>query len=97
MPHYRITITDIYGKVKQGVRFDNLTDIDAFYNKAHRKAILALKNTFKSIEVVMLSSGSEEVLEFLHKRRHAPQPPVGNAVYHGKQKYDAYNKGTEEQ
>jgi hypothetical protein len=45
----------------------------------------------------MLSSGSEEVLEFLHKRRHAPQPPVGNTVYHGKQKYDAYNKGTEEQ
>ena len=93
MPYYRITVTDVYGKVKQGVRFDNLTDIDAFHRKAYRKAITAMKNTLKSIDVVMLTSECAEVLKFLETKRNTAMsntPP--EEVYQGKYKpgYEQY-------
>ena len=69
MPFYRITVTDIYGKISQGIREDPMTDINAYYGKAHRKAEIALKNRLRSVDVVMLMPNSKEVLESLEKRR----------------------------
>ena len=64
MPFYRITITDIYGHISQGVREDYLTDIDTFYEKTKRKAITAMKAKFKSIDVVMIVSNSNEAIAY---------------------------------
>ena len=69
MPYYRITITDIYGHISQGIRNDAMDNIDAYYGKARRKAEIALKNRFKDIDVVMLASGSKEVQDYLEKQR----------------------------
>ena len=69
MPYYRITITDIYGHVCQGVRNDAMDNIDAYYGKARRKAEIALRNRFKDIDVVMLVSSSKEVQDYLEKER----------------------------
>ena len=69
MPYYRITVTDIYGKVSQGVKEDHLTDIDAYYQKAYRKAYTTMKGLLKSIDVVMLPTQSPDVLKHLAKKR----------------------------
>ena len=65
MPFYRITVTDIYGHITQGVRQDHVVDIDMFYEKAKQKAITAMKAKFKTINVVMVTSNSDEVKEYL--------------------------------
>lgn len=67
MPWYRITITDIYGHIQQGVREDPMDNVDAYYGKARRKAEMALKSRFKDIDVVMLVSSSKEVEDHLRK------------------------------
>jgi hypothetical protein len=69
MPYYRITITDINGHISQGIRQDPMTDIDAFYAKARHKAIVALKFSFKHIDVVMLTSECDDVQKHLEKAR----------------------------
>lgn len=69
MPYYRITITDVNGHISQGIRQDPITDIDAFYAKARQKAVVALKAAFRHIDVVMLTSHSDEVQRFLEKNR----------------------------
>ena len=69
MPYYRITITDIFGHVSQGIRNDPMDNIDAYYGKARRKAEIALKNKFKDIDVVMLTTSSKEVQDHLEKQR----------------------------
>ncbi len=69
MPYYRITITDIFGHVSQGVRNDPMDNIDAYYGKSRRKAEIALKNRFKDIDVVMLTTSSKEVQDYLEKQR----------------------------
>lgn len=69
MPYYRITITDIYGKISQGIKEDPISDIDTYHNKARQQAITALKSKFKEIEVVMLTSDSTAVQEYLIKKR----------------------------
>ncbi len=71
---------DIYGKVSQGVRFDHLADIEAFYKKAERKAMIAMKNRFKSIDVIMLREDTNEVKLYLQKKgiRPAWKPEINS-------------------
>ena len=68
MPFYRITITDIYGHISQGVREDPISNIDVYYQKARQKAITAFRSNFKDIDVVMLTTGCAEVQKHLQKK-----------------------------
>ncbi|PQJ12870.1 hypothetical protein CJD36_003755 [Flavipsychrobacter stenotrophus] len=65
MPFYRITVTDIYGHITQGVRQDHVVDIGMYYEKAKQKAITAMKAKFKTINVVMVTSNSDDVKEYM--------------------------------
>lgn len=96
MPFYRITVTDIDGKIWQGIKEDPITDIDLYYNKARRQAISVLKAKFRDIEVVMLTSLCQSVKEHLKKRNNAV---AGSRVvsngYSGKDKF-AYRHLTDD-
>jgi hypothetical protein len=95
MPFYRITVTDIDGKIWQGIKEDPITDIDLYYNKARRQAISALKAKFRDIEVVMLTSVCQSVKEHIQKRNNAISASrVVNGGYSGKDKF-AYRNLTE--
>jgi hypothetical protein len=88
MPYYRITITDIYGKITQGVRFDYLTEIDTYYRKVCRKAITTYRRELKTVDVVMLTSNCPDVLKYLETRRQTMEyKPTEVAKYQGKEKY----------
>lgn len=96
MPFYRITLTEIDGKIWQGIKEDPITDIDLYYNKARQRAISVLKSRFKDIEVVMLTSTCQPVRAFLKKRDAIlSNNRVGGIAYTGKDKY-AYRNLTEE-
>lgn len=74
MPYYRITITDIDGKIWQGVREDALTNIDQYYQKVHRKALLSLKNRLRTVDVVMLTCNSPQVQDYVKRKVQSKMP-----------------------
>ena len=95
MPYYRITVTDVFGVVRQGIRYDFLTDIDAYYQKAHRKAVTALRNTLKSVDVVMLTTHCEDVKKYMEKQRNSMEYKPTEGGYQGKEKFAYRNLETD--
>ncbi len=87
MPYYRITITDVYGKVYQGVKYDYQENIEMYFIKAHRAALLSLKMTLKSVDVVMLREGCQEVIDYKAQRLKEPYNGPVNTSSHLKDKY----------
>jgi len=69
MPYYKISIQDKQGRVRNGIRYNEIDDIDLFYRKARQKAITALKSNFEYIEVVMLSRYSKELKSYLDRNK----------------------------
>ena len=69
MPHYKITITDKTGKILQGIRYNENSDIDLIFQKLKHKAITTMKGNFQSIDVVMLSKYSPELLAYLERNK----------------------------
>ena len=69
MPYYKISIQDKQGRVRNGIRYNEIDDIDLFYRKARQKAITALKSNFEDIEVVMLSRYSKELKSYLDRNK----------------------------
>ena len=61
MPHYKIAITDKSGKILQGIRYNEISDIDLIFQKLKHKAIATMKGNFQNIDVVMLSKYSPEL------------------------------------
>ena len=99
MPYYRITITDIYGHISQGIRQDPMADIDVYYGKVRRRAITELKGNLRDIDVVMLTSSCKEVQIHLEKSRNSMEfkPSATPIEFHGKKKFDGYNNGIDKQ
>lgn len=73
MPYYYITII-ANGRRYGGVKFDHLTDPDAYAQKAYRAAITRLKCQLTFFEVVMLCTNSPVVRQHLEKRRNGSSP-----------------------
>jgi hypothetical protein len=63
MPYYKITVTDVRRAKKTGIRYDDIADIDEYLEKARLQAIAILGDEFSTIDVVMLSSSSMEIVE----------------------------------
>lgn len=68
MPYYYITII-VNGRKMGGVKFDNITDIEQYAQKAWRATITRLRCEPSFFEVVMLTSQAPAVLEYLEKRK----------------------------
>ncbi len=73
MPYYKITITDKQGRIRSGIRHNDIMDIDLFFRKTRQKAITTMKNNFEEIEVVMLSKYSPELRACIDKNRKSPE------------------------
>lgn len=65
MPYYRITVTEKTGRVRTGIKNTPISDIDVYFMKMRQKAIVALKDNFQNIDVVMLSRYSKEVADHI--------------------------------
>lgn len=75
MPFYKITIIDTSGKVMQGIRFNDETNIDIYYSHVYIKAQRVLKDSFADIDVIMLSTYSPLLENWRNNDPAHRQPP----------------------